>query len=81
MLERYIRRPFFLEKTLNFFSYRSEKKLVNQVINEIFRQMTMTLTLDIPVRPMDAKGLICYLRLYIFFEVWVYNSIKTQKCF
>ena len=35
------------------------KKLVNQVINEIFRQMTITLTLalDVPVRPMDAKGL------------------------
>ena len=25
MLERYIRRPFFLEKTLNLFSYMSEK--------------------------------------------------------
>ena len=58
MLERYIKRPFFLEKTLNSFSYRSEKKLVSQVINEIFRQMTITLTLalDVPVRPMDAKG-------------------------
>ena len=35
------------------------KKLVNQVINEIFRQMTITLTLalDVPVRPMDVKGL------------------------
>ena len=35
-------------------------KLVNQVINEIFRQMTITLTLglDVPVRPMEAKGLI-----------------------
>ena len=35
------------------------KKLVNQVINEIFKQMTITLTLplDVPVRPMDAKGL------------------------
>ena len=33
--------------------------MVNQVINEIFRQMTITLTLplDVPVRPMDAKGL------------------------
>ena len=31
----------------------------NQVRNEIFRQMSLTLTLplDIPVRPMDAKGL------------------------
>ena len=36
------------------------KKLVNQVINEIYRQMTITLTLrlDVPVRPMEAKGLI-----------------------
>ena len=35
------------------------KKLVNQLINEIFRQMTITLTLalDVPVCPMDAKGL------------------------
>ena len=51
---------FFLEKTLNFFSYRIEETgTVNQVINEIVRQMTITLTLalDIPVRPMDAKGL------------------------
>ena len=33
--------------------------MVNQVINEIFRQMTITLTLplDVPIRPMDAKGL------------------------
>ena len=40
--------------------YIKVKKLVNQVINEIFRQMTITLTLalDVPVRPMDAKGLI-----------------------
>ena len=35
------------------------KKLVNEVINEIFRQMTITMTLrlDVLVRPMDAKGL------------------------
>ena len=34
------------------------KKLENQVRNEIFRQMSLTLTLalDVPVRPMDAKG-------------------------
>ena len=25
MLERYIKRPIFLEETLNFFSYMSEK--------------------------------------------------------
>ena len=51
MLESYIRRPFF---------HIGVKKLVNQVINEIFRQLTLTLTLelDVPVRPMDAKGLI-----------------------
>ena len=38
------------------------KKLVNQVINEIFRQMTLTLTLalGVAVRPMDAKGLSTY---------------------
>ena len=36
--------------------------LKNQVRNEIFRQMSLTLTLtlplDVPVRPMNAKGLI-----------------------
>ena len=58
MLERYIKRPFFLEKGLNFFSYKYEK-MKNQVRKELFRQMTLTLTLmlDIPVRRMDAKGL------------------------
>ena len=59
MLVRYIRRPFFfLEKTELFFHIGVEK-LENQVRNEIFRQMslTSTLALDVPVRPMDAKGL------------------------
>ena len=58
MLEIYIKRPFFLEKTELFF-HIGVKKLQNQVRNEIFRQMspTSTLTLDVPVRPMDAKGL------------------------
>ena len=43
-----------------FFFHIGVKKLVNQVINEISRQMTITLTLalDVPVRPMDVKGLI-----------------------
>ena len=61
MLERYIKRPFFLQKTLNFLSYRSEKKLVNQVINEIFRQMTITLTLrlDVRVRPNGRERVKC----------------------
>ena len=59
MLERDIKRPFSLEKTLNFFfSYKSEKK-TGKSSHEIFRQMTinLTLTLDVPVRPMDTKGL------------------------
>ena len=60
MLERDIKRPFF------FFFYREDfelffmsEKLKNQARNEIFRQMSITLTLplDVPVRPMDAKGL------------------------
>ena len=62
MLERYIKRPFFfLGKTLNFFFHIGVKKLENQVRNEIFRQMSLTLTLalDVPVRPMDSKGLNC----------------------
>ena len=33
------------------------EKLKNQLRNEIFRQISLTLTLDVPVRPMDAKGL------------------------
>ena len=65
MLEEYIKRLFFREDFELFF-HIGVKKLVNQVINEIFRQMTITLTLaldvpvrpiDAPVRPMDAKGL------------------------
>ena len=44
---------------MNVFSYMSEK-MKNQVRNEIFRQLSLALTLPlgIPVRPMDAKGLI-----------------------
>ena len=40
--------------------------MVNQVINEIFRQMTKTLTLafDVPVRPMVKKGLTAAVRKY-----------------
>ena len=49
MPERYIKETFFLEKTLKFFSYLSEK-LKNEVRNEIFRQMSLTLTL-----PLDVK--------------------------
>ena len=57
MLERYIK-TFFLA-VFELFFHIGVKKLVNQVINEIFRQMTITMTLplDVPVRPMDAKGL------------------------
>ena len=57
MQERYIKRPFFFEKALNSF-HIGVKKLVNEVINEIFRQMTITLTLrlDVLVRSMDRKG-------------------------
>ena len=35
------------------------KELKNQIGNEIFRQMSLALTLplDVPVRPMDAEGL------------------------
>ena len=38
------------------------KKLENEVRNEIFSQMslTSTLALDVPVRPMEAKGLNTY---------------------
>ena len=59
MLERDIKRPFFSEKTLNFFFHTWVKKLKNQIKNEIFRQKSLTLTLPLamPASPMDAKGL------------------------
>ena len=52
-------RPFFREDFEPFF-HIGVKKLKNEVKNEIFRQMslTSTLALDVPVRPMHAKGLI-----------------------
>ena len=65
MLERYIyiyiKRPFFFLEREDFelFFHIWVKKLKNQDRNEIFRQMslTLTLTLDIPVCPMDVKEL------------------------
>ena len=51
-------RDLFFREDFELFFHIGVKKLVNQVINEIFRQMTITLTLPVPVRPMDAKGLI-----------------------
>ena len=56
MLERYIR-PFLFREDFELFFSLGVKKLVNEAINEIFRQLTLTLELDVPVRPMDAKGL------------------------
>ena len=40
----------------------------NEVRNEIFRQMflTLTLPLDVPVRPMDAKGIIVIIVTDVF---------------
>ena len=60
------------------------KKLVTQVINEIFRQITITLTLplDVLVRPMDAKGLTSLSnRLLLIFQVmWLYEKyFATMK--
>ena len=43
MLEIY-QETFFLEKGLKFFVHINMKKMKNQTRNEIFRQMTMTLT-------------------------------------
>ena len=56
---RDISRDLFFSEDFELFFHIGVKKLVNQVINEIFRQMTITLTLplDVPVRPMDTKGL------------------------
>ena len=58
---RDISRDLFFAKILNFFHIGVKKTgTVNQVINEIFKQMTITFTLplDVPVRPMDTKGFI-----------------------
>ena len=56
------------------------KKLKNQARNEIFRQMSLTLTLplDVPVRPMDAKGLKRrnYQELLLFQEC-KFSSVRT----
>ena len=43
----------------------------NQVRNEIFRQMSLTLTLplDVPVRPMDVKGLNTRSRHWFFIHL------------
>ena len=59
MLERYIKKPFIFREDLELFFHIWVKKLKNQVRNEILRQMSLPLTspLDVPVRPMDAKGL------------------------
>ena len=53
---RDISRDLFFRQDFELFFHIGVKKLVNQAINEIFRQMTITLTLplDVPVRPMDA---------------------------
>ena len=50
---------FFFREDFELFFHIGVKKLVNQVINEIFRQLTLTLTLELDVRvhPMDAKGI------------------------
>ena len=58
MLEWYIETLFFRDDFELFFIYEW-KKLKNQVRNEIFRQMSLTLTLplDVTIRPLDAKGL------------------------
>ena len=56
---RDISRDLVFSEDFELFFIIGVKKMINQVINEIFRQMTITLTLplDVPVRPMDAKGL------------------------
>ena len=45
MLERSIKRPFFFREGFEVFFHINMKKMKNQARNEIFRQMTMTLTL------------------------------------
>ena len=55
------------------------EKLKNQVRNEIFRQMSLTLTypLDVPVRPIDAKGLITVTaKLTVEFRFSVFASFS-----
>ena len=50
MLERYIRRPFFFFREGSELYEKNMKKLKNQARNEIFRQMTLTLTLMLDVK-------------------------------
>ena len=56
----------------------SEKTEKNQVRNEIFRQMSLTLTLplDIPVHPMDAKRLIAFQ----IKKMYIIHSIHFSHC-
>ena len=61
------------------------KKLKNQVRNELFRPLTLTLTLtfDVLVRRMDAKGLIVGLFLVkttdIYINHYQANIANTQS--
>ena len=56
---REISGDLFLSEDFELFFHIGVKKLGNQVINEIFRQITIpfTLPLDVSVRPMDTKWL------------------------
>ena len=71
---------------MNFFFHIGVKKLVNQVRNEIFRQMTITITLtlalDVPVRPMDAKRLTGFFNFFSwFYEKVIQLAKKILKIF
>ena len=67
---RDISRDLFFKRRLWTFFHIGVKKLKNQVRNEIFRQMSLTLTLllDVLVRPMDAKGLRTHSSLFLLYK-------------
>ena len=56
---RDLSRDLFFREDFELFLHINMKTLKNQARNEIFRKMTMTLTLiqNVYLRPMDAKGL------------------------
>ena len=49
MVERDIKRPFFFREDFELFFIYERKKLKNLLRNEIFKQMTLTLTLSLDV--------------------------------
>ena len=84
MLEIYIKRTFFREGLEFFFFQINMKKMKNQATNEIFRQMTMTLTLFQNVIYVQWKlkffFFFIYLFIYLFFFFFFCQLLKLSPC-